>query len=125
MPAASSALMCRNTSGPPSSGPMKPYPRSALKNFTEPVVIAQSTLFSRCPLKLDAALFLNARLFNRDHLPFEVRKLGGVRAVASYKEGSRPKNDNGDCCRNLVIRAFLVLVRKVESFSHLAPLQPV
>src|SRR5882757_1964671 len=41
-PAASRADTCRNTSGPPPSGVMKPYPRSVLKNFTVPTVIAQS-----------------------------------------------------------------------------------
>jgi hypothetical protein len=32
-------LICTNTSGPPASGMMKPSPRSALKNFTVPLVI--------------------------------------------------------------------------------------
>src|SRR6266581_6746920 len=37
-PARSTAVMCTNTSRPPSSGLMKPYPRSLLKNLTVPVV---------------------------------------------------------------------------------------
>src|SRR3954470_16143939 len=36
MPARSTAVMCTNTSRPPSSGLMNPYPRSPLKNFTTP-----------------------------------------------------------------------------------------
>src|SRR4029079_12421912 len=36
-PACSTAVMCTNTSRPPSSGLIKPYPRSPLKNFTTPV----------------------------------------------------------------------------------------
>src|SRR5262249_53716877 len=37
-PARSTAVMCTNTSRPPSSGLMKPYPRSLLKNLTVPVI---------------------------------------------------------------------------------------
>ena len=37
MPAASTSWTCTNTSGPPSSGRMKPNPRSVLKNLILPV----------------------------------------------------------------------------------------
>src|SRR5262249_7728593 len=36
-PAVSTSWTCTKTSGPPSSGRMKPNPRSVLKNFTPPV----------------------------------------------------------------------------------------
>ena len=39
MPAVSTSWTCTKTSGPPSSGRMKPNPRSVLKNFTRPVGI--------------------------------------------------------------------------------------
>jgi hypothetical protein len=39
MPAVSTSWRCTKTSGPPSSGRMKPNPRSVLKNFTRPVGI--------------------------------------------------------------------------------------
>src|SRR5262249_20480979 len=39
MPAASTSWTCTKTSGPPSSGRMKPNPRSVLKNLTRPVGI--------------------------------------------------------------------------------------
>src|ERR1700694_3209383 len=39
MPARSTALMCTNTSLPPSSGAMKPKPFVALNHLTVPVVI--------------------------------------------------------------------------------------
>src|SRR5262249_48942605 len=38
-PDCSTALICTNTSLPPSSGLMKPYPLSGLNHFTVPVVI--------------------------------------------------------------------------------------
>src|SRR3954447_13896331 len=42
-PARSTAVMCTNTSRPPSSGLMKPYPRSPLKNLTIPAIAIGST----------------------------------------------------------------------------------
>src|SRR6185503_9137544 len=37
IPAVSTSWTCTKTSGPPSSGRIKPNPRSVLKNFTRPV----------------------------------------------------------------------------------------
>src|SRR5262249_26270053 len=52
-PARSTAVMCTNTSRPPSSGLMKPYPRSLLKNLTVPVIaigkLLSPTLLRRRP----------------------------------------------------------------------------
>src|SRR5215467_14851504 len=42
MPAASTSWTCTKTSGPPSSGRMKPNPRSVLKNLTRPVGIIRT-----------------------------------------------------------------------------------
>src|SRR4051812_17219643 len=42
-PACSTAVMCTNTSRPPSSGLMKPYPRSPLKNLTVPLMAILQT----------------------------------------------------------------------------------
>src|ERR1700733_6742492 len=40
--------MCTNTSRPPSSGLMKPYPRSPLKNLTVPVIAIEQLLPRGC-----------------------------------------------------------------------------
>src|SRR3981081_2160496 len=47
-PARSTAVMCTNTSRPPSSGLMKPYPRSPLKNLTVPVIAIEQLLPRGC-----------------------------------------------------------------------------
>src|ERR1700691_1224709 len=47
-PARSTAGMCTNTSRPPSSGLMNPYPRSPLKNLTVPVIAIEQLLPRGC-----------------------------------------------------------------------------
>src|SRR3979411_957772 len=50
MPARSTALMCTNTSLPPSSGAMKPKPLVALNHLTVPVVILSSPKMRECAM---------------------------------------------------------------------------
>jgi hypothetical protein len=60
-------------------------------------------------LKLYAAVLLNAGLFDRDHLAFELRKFCGLGTVTADKECRRPKDYNGNASGDLVIGAFAIL----------------
>ena len=71
-------------------------------------VVDSSARRSR-PLKLNAALFLNRRLLNSDHLAFHLRKLGRSLFVSADKEGSGPKDDDRRCRRQAIVGSLLIL----------------
>jgi hypothetical protein len=66
MPAFSTSWTCTKTSGPPSSGRMKPNPRSVLKNFTRPVG-TQLNRFTHSK-RPDSASCVDGPRLARDHL---------------------------------------------------------
>jgi hypothetical protein len=62
-----------------------------------------------CLIELDAAFLLNVGLFDRVHIPLELRDLLSIRAVALNQEGGWPEQDYGGGCGYRVVGRVLVL----------------
>ena len=62
--------------------------------------------------ELNAALLLDAGLFNRGHLAFELGQFCGLWTVTMNEERRRPEHDNGHAGGNLIVRAQLARLMK-------------
>jgi hypothetical protein len=60
-------------------------------------------------LEFGAALLLNRGRLDRDHLAFELSDFRSQRTVTTNEKGGRPEHNDGDACRNLIVRALGVL----------------
>jgi hypothetical protein len=63
----------------------------------------------RCLPELDSAILQDGRLFERLHLTFEPSKFGCSLTVAADEKRGRPEHHYRNPCRNLIVRALLVL----------------
>jgi len=64
---------------------------------------------ARLALKLDAALFLDAGLFNRGHLAFEIGEFRSGRTIPANEECRGPENNKGHPGCNLIVGPLLIL----------------